>query len=96
MIREVILMEHLEQPVVGAAAPYPQAYVISIRTGRGGRWEYSPWFQAPALHVEARVALTGRRTPEAVGNIPTIIGCPIRRLTRRLASCRNWRSGRRS
>lgn len=57
-------MEHLEHPMLGAAAPYPQAYVISIRTGRGGRWEYSPWFQAPALHAAAQVRLTGRRTQD--------------------------------
>lgn len=50
-----------EQHIVGAAHPYPDPNVGSIRTRRGGIWEYSPQFRPRVVHAQANIVLTGRR-----------------------------------
>lgn len=56
----------METPLAGAANPYTKAGVGSIRTGRGGVWEYSPLFRPSVVTAQGNIVLTGRRTRDYV------------------------------
>lgn len=56
----------MEDTSLGASNPYTMFDVVSIPTGLGQQWAYSPFFVRTKLRVSTAIALTGRRSDDYI------------------------------